>query len=144
MVVEDDFALAELVRDLLSEEGFEARVCSNWRKAHASIAAERPDVVLLDVCLGDADHGWRVLDKLTLDPATRHTPVILWSRAHEELHAHAPVLLPEHGIFVMTKPFDVEVLLQTIAKALKLRPPVIGLNAARRARKQAVDATSLA
>jgi CheY-like chemotaxis protein len=83
----------------------------------------------LDRRLGDGEHGWRILDHLTLDPATRRIPVILWSGAHESLHAHAPALLPQHGIFVLPKPFDLGTLLATIDQALAAHPPVVRLNA---------------
>jgi DNA-binding NarL/FixJ family response regulator len=85
---------------------------------------ERPDLVLLDLTLADAEYGWRVLDHLTLDPSTRRTPVILWPDAHEALRARAPALLPEHGIFVLTKPFEFETLLATVEAALKQYPPL--------------------
>jgi DNA-binding NarL/FixJ family response regulator len=84
--------------------------------------------VLLNLTLGDAEYGWRVLDHLTLDPSTRRTPVILWSGAHEALHARAPALLPEHGIFVLSKPFEFETLLATVEGALKQYPPLPSLD----------------
>src|SRR5947207_1349290 len=118
-VIGDDLVLAELAQMLLAEDGFEVVVCSNWLAAHAFVLVERTDLVMLDLRLGDADYGWRVLDHLTLDPSTRRTPVILWSGAHEALLARAPALLPEHGIFVMTKPFKFEALLATVEEALR-------------------------
>lgn len=89
---------------------------------------EEPDLVLLDLRLGDAENGWRVLDHLTLDPSTRHTPVILWPHVDDVLRAHAPALLPEHGTFVLTKPLKVEKLLGTIGEAFAGYPPIVRLN----------------
>ena len=89
---------------------------------------EEPDLVLLDLRLGDAENGWRVLDHLTLDPSTRHTPVILWSHVDDVLRAHAPALLPEHGTFVLTKPLKVEKLPGTIGEAFAGYPPIVRLN----------------
>jgi DNA-binding NarL/FixJ family response regulator len=132
-LIDDDAVLATLVQTLLGEEGFQVVVCANWLEAHAFVLAEQPALVLLDVRLGDSDYGWRVLDHLSLDPTTRHTPVILWSGAHEALRARAPALLPEHGVFVITKPFDLDMLLGTVEKALTACPPVIRLNAPRAA-----------
>jgi DNA-binding NarL/FixJ family response regulator len=136
-VIDDDLVLAELAQTLLVEEGFEVVVCSKWLEAHAFVVAERPDLVLLDLTLGEADYGWRVLDHLTLDPLTRRTPVIFWSGAHEALRARAPALLPEHGIFVVTKPFEFETLLATVEEALRQYPPVLRL----RSGPEADDAT---
>jgi CheY-like chemotaxis protein len=125
VVIDDDAVLAELVQTLLVEEGFEVVVCGRWQDAHAVVASHKPDLVLLDLHLGDAEYGWRILDRLTVDPTTRRIPVILWSGAHESLRAHAPVLLPQHGLFVLPKPFDLETLLGTVAVALAAYPPAV-------------------
>jgi DNA-binding NarL/FixJ family response regulator len=130
-VIDDDLVLAELAQTLLAGEGFEVIVCSDWLDAPSFIVVERPDLVLLDLRLGDADYGWGVLDQLTLDPSTRRTLVILWSGAHEALFARAPALLPQHGIFVMTKPFEFQALLATVEEALRQYPPVLRLNGGR-------------
>jgi DNA-binding NarL/FixJ family response regulator len=128
-VIDDDVVLTDLLRSLLVEEGFEVVICSTWHGAHACVIAAQPDVVLLDLRLdgSDAESGWRVLDHLTLDPSTRHIPVILCSGAHEALQAHAPALIQEHGTFVITKPFDLETLLSTLHDALAAHPPIIRL-----------------
>jgi len=128
-VVDDNVVLARLAGTLLAEEGFEVLVCSNWLEAHALVVVEEPDLVLLDVTLGDGDYGWQVLDHLKLDPSTRRTPVILWSGEHEALHARAYAPFAEHGIFVMTKPFEFDALLATVEDALRQYPPLLRLAA---------------
>jgi DNA-binding NarL/FixJ family response regulator len=130
-IVDDDVVLAQLAQRLLAEEGFEVVVCSDWLQAHAFVVVEQPDLVLLDLTLGHADHGWRVLDHLTLDPSTRRTPVILWSGAPEPLRARAPALLREQGIFIMAKPFEFEALLATVQEALRHYPPLLRLDGRR-------------
>lgn len=52
LVVEDDPALRMLCRVNLELEGFAVREAATVGEAEAAIAAERPDVVLLDVNLG--------------------------------------------------------------------------------------------
>jgi DNA-binding response OmpR family regulator len=52
LVVDDDGALRMLCRVNLELEGFEVREAATLAEAEAAIAAERPDVVLLDVHLG--------------------------------------------------------------------------------------------
>ena len=52
LVVDDDAALRMLCRVNLELEGFAVREAATVAEADAAIAAERPDVVLLDVHLG--------------------------------------------------------------------------------------------
>jgi DNA-binding response OmpR family regulator len=52
LVVDDDAALRLLCRVNLELEGFAVREAASVAEAEAAIAAERPDVVLLDVHLG--------------------------------------------------------------------------------------------
>jgi len=74
--------------------------------------------VLLDLRFGAQEYGWRILDQLILDPATRCIPVIVTSGAVESLRTHAPALLAQNGLFALPKPFDVDGLLGTVEKAL--------------------------
>jgi DNA-binding response OmpR family regulator len=52
LVVDDDAALRLLCRVNLELEGFAVREAATIAEAEAALAAERPDVVLLDVHLG--------------------------------------------------------------------------------------------
>ncbi|MFL5954917.1 MAG: response regulator transcription factor [Gaiellaceae bacterium] len=52
LVVDDDAALRMLCRVNLEIEGFAVREAATVAEAEAAVAAERPDVVLLDVHLG--------------------------------------------------------------------------------------------
>jgi CheY-like chemotaxis protein len=122
-VIDDDAVLARLLSELLADEGFEVTMGENWQGACELVEREQPDVVLLHVRLGGADQGWCVLDQLALHPATRRIPVILCSGACVALQAHDP----EHGVFVAPKPFDIVMLLETVALALETERVVAGL-----------------
>lgn len=52
LVVDDDAGLRTLSRIVLELEGFHVREAASLAEAEAAIAAQRPDVVLLDVHLG--------------------------------------------------------------------------------------------
>ena len=52
LVIDDDAAIRLLCRVNLELEGFAVREAATVAEAEAAIAAERPDVVLLDVHLG--------------------------------------------------------------------------------------------
>src|SRR5437763_13166559 len=130
-IINDDAVHAEVVQSLLVEEGFEAVVCPEWGEAGAFVVHEQPDLVLLDVRRGEVERAWCVLDHLALDPLTRRIPVILWSGAHQALQARIAAVRPQHGIFTLSKPFDLDTLLDRIWQALVEYPPSCGLTARR-------------
>ena len=55
LVVDDDAPLAEMLGIVLSQEGFESRVCSRGDQALAAFRDYRPDLVLLDLMLPGKD-----------------------------------------------------------------------------------------
>src|SRR6266487_1783097 len=104
------------MRDLLEEdENYEVRICREWNHAYEHVKREKPDLVIQDIRLGGEEHGWTILNLLTLDPETRPIPVIVCSAAIQSLHEHQD-LLSKYGICALPKPFDIEALLDTIAR----------------------------
>jgi DNA-binding response OmpR family regulator len=65
LVVEDDEALARVIDRNLTSRGVSVRRAGTVADARAAIAAERPDLMLLDINLPDRT-GWDLLR----DPAT--------------------------------------------------------------------------
>jgi DNA-binding response OmpR family regulator len=63
LVVDDDASLRMLCRVNLELEGFSVREAGTLADAEAAVAAERPDVVLLDVHLG-GEESTRLLERL--------------------------------------------------------------------------------
>jgi DNA-binding response OmpR family regulator len=75
--VEDDNAIADLVRSALEQDGFRVRTVADGQAALAALDAERPDVVLLDLMLPDMDGlEWcaRVRDQDTAEP---YLPILM-------------------------------------------------------------------
>jgi len=118
LVIEDDSALTEVIQEFLVDEGFDVSVCKRGENGYACVVAGQPDLVMLDLGFGDEEYGWRILDQLILNPATRCIPVIVSSGAVESLRTQAPALLAQNGHFVLPKPFDLDVLLGTVETAL--------------------------
>jgi CheY-like chemotaxis protein len=121
VVVEDDSALASVLQELLTFEGY--HVFTHHRAAGAArlVREVRPQVVLLDLRLAGDAHpegsGWQVLDELVLDPVTRDIPVVVSSGMPGAIEARRPALLPEHGVRVLIKPYDLDQLLATLGEA---------------------------
>jgi CheY-like chemotaxis protein len=113
-VINDDTVFLELMRDLLEEEeNYEVLICKEWDNAHQFVVETRPDLVIQDIRIGGEEHGWTILNLLTLDPRTRPIPIIVCSAAIQSLHEHQE-WLSQYGIHALPKPFDLDTLLSTI------------------------------
>jgi DNA-binding response OmpR family regulator len=80
LVVEDDAEMRNLLAQLLAADGYDVRTASDSRDAIRAVAGEEPDLVLLDIMLGDED-GRDVLKELR---RMSDVPVVfLTARNHE-------------------------------------------------------------
>ena len=88
LVVDDDVAIREAVRDVLESEGYEVTTAANGREALGALAkgsASPPGIILLDVMMPVMD-GAQFLDAYTADAALPRVPVVVLT-AHEAKHA---------------------------------------------------------
>jgi CheY-like chemotaxis protein len=76
LVVEDDETIRHLIGNTLTARGFAVCEVENGEDALAAIAADRPDVVLLDLMMPRLD-GFAVLEQLRSNPHTQFMPVIV-------------------------------------------------------------------
>jgi len=76
LVVDDEPAVAELLRRLLTKEGYEVSVAGDGHAALAAVDQYKPHVVLLDVNM-PGPTGIDVCRQIKNTPATRLTPVIM-------------------------------------------------------------------
>jgi CheY-like chemotaxis protein len=121
-VINDDTVFLDLMHELLQdEEGYEVLICREWENAYQFVKDHHPDLVILDIRIGGEERGWTILNLLTLDPATRPTPVIVCSAAIQSLHEHQE-WLDRFGVRALPKPFDLDTLLETIGGMLAERP----------------------
>ncbi len=78
LIVENDLAFARFLLDAAREQGFKGIVTSQGVAALALASQFHPSAISLDLFLPDIN-GWRVLDRIKNDPATRHIPVAIIS-----------------------------------------------------------------
>ncbi len=83
LVVEDEEALATLLRYNLEKEGYEAMVAADGEEAMLAIDERMPDVVLLDWMLPNVS-GVEVCRRLRSQRETRNLPVIMLTARGEE------------------------------------------------------------
>jgi HAMP domain-containing protein/signal transduction histidine kinase/CheY-like chemotaxis protein len=74
LIIEDDANYARILMEMARAKGFKAVVAQRGASALTLVRDLKPAAVTLDLHLPDVD-GWRVLDRLKLDLATRHIPV---------------------------------------------------------------------
>ena len=95
---------------VLEDEGYTVELASDGKKALDAVAANRPDVILLDVMMPNMS-GTQVLKILKDDTETANIPVLVMTAINGM--AGGRVL---HGPNeVVEKPFDVQDLLNKIA-----------------------------
>jgi len=89
LVVDDEPMIVMVLRHVLQFAGFEVLEACDGEQALEIVAAERPDVVVLDIMMPKLD-GWSVLQAMRDDPATAETPVVMLtalSRVEDELQS---------------------------------------------------------
>ena len=69
LVVDDQKDLLELLEMALSQEGYHVRMAASGSDALEVIAAEKPDLILLDIILGDIS-GIKLSTKLKHEAET--------------------------------------------------------------------------
>ncbi len=76
LVVDDTPQNVKLLADILGAKGFVAITAASGEEALAKLAAERPDLVLLDVMMPGLS-GYDVCRRIRAEPATALLPVVL-------------------------------------------------------------------
>jgi len=74
LIIEDDPNYGRILLEMAHEKGFKGVVAQRGSEAMALVRDLKPAAVTLDLHLPDVD-GWRVLNGLKIDLATRHIPV---------------------------------------------------------------------
>ena len=76
LVVDDDKAVRETIGDALRKAGLSVRVAHNGKQCLEAVAAEQPDVIVLDVAMPVMD-GFKTLHALRSNPKTNLLPVVM-------------------------------------------------------------------
>lgn len=112
LVVDDEMPLAELLQAILEDEGYQVAVAANGHEALAVLARQPVDLVVSDVMMPIFD-GIRLAQAMQREPAYRAIPLILASA----VGAPKPGADYHYAAFI-SKPFDYDLLLATVARLL--------------------------
>lgn len=102
MVVDDDKEIQEIVTFVLNRNGFEVAVASNGQELQGLLAAQVPDLIILDVMM-PGQNGYEIFSALRNDLRTQLVPVIIMTAHAENIYERISVDLgaADH----ITKPF---------------------------------------
>ena len=116
LIVEDERDLAEMLALNLTRVGYVTRTASNGRAAIAAIAAEVPDLMILDLMMPELS-GTEVATRVRSDPKTSHLPIIMVTAKAEEIDQLVGLSVGADDY--VTKPFSMKVLLARIEAVLR-------------------------
>lgn len=118
LAIEDEPEMQRMLRFLLTEAGFSARVAGNRAEILAALRVlPSPDAVLLDVMLPDAD-GFDILARIRQHPVLKALPVVMLTAKATRDDVLRGLAGGADGY--ITKPFDPEVLIAGVRAILGL------------------------
>ena len=114
--IEDEPDMIELMRLLLTRQGFEVIGARGGNEGVALVEKNLPELILLDIMMPDLD-GWEVYDHLKKNPTTRDIPVIVVTARAQT--AEKLAALDKAGVDdYIVKPFGPGQLLDSIQRVL--------------------------
>jgi circadian clock protein KaiC len=116
LIVDDEFGLADLMAEILSERGYETSIAINGELGLQSLRERRPDLVLLDVMMPVLT-GPEMLRAMREEPALARIPVVFMTAVPRmvarDLEGQYEALLQ--------KPFTPETLFEVIGRVIAAR-----------------------
>ncbi|WP_091157760.1 response regulator [Mucilaginibacter pineti] len=110
LVLDDDPDILEIISYILTDKGYEVVSLSSGEEIFQTIRQFSPDLVLMDVMLGEMD-GRIICNHLKNGKDTAALPVILISASHNLAASLRQEGAPNDFI---AKPFDIDRLLQKV------------------------------
>ena len=118
LVVEDDPGTSGTIEMILNKQGFDTRLAANLQGILRAVNARpRPDAVLLDVLLPDAN-GFAILERLKRHPDLGKVPVVMLTSLGEPADVAKGLALGAAGY--LSKPARPRVLVDAIREVLGL------------------------
>lgn len=115
LVVDDEADIRDLVKEILSEEGYEVEIAANGVEARALRQRHQPDLVLLDIWMPDVD-GITLLREWSSTTANSCAVVMMSGHGTVDTAVEATRL---GAMDFVEKPLSLAKLLRTVEKALE-------------------------
>jgi DNA-binding response OmpR family regulator len=117
LIVDDEPNIVMSLEFLMRREGFGVKVARDGEEALDSVAAEQPDLVLLDVMMPKID-GFEVCRQLRANPALADMRIVMLSAKGREAEIKKGLTLGADGY--VTKPFSTRDLVVQVKNLLGL------------------------
>lgn len=116
LVVDDEWSIQELLKQALSLSGFEVILASNDIEFREQAFTKKPDIIILDLMLGDQD-GAQVYNRLLIEGLDPNIHVIFLSALAQDRPPTPPRADRKYAL--IGKPFDPEELVQQLDELVK-------------------------
>ncbi|AUX60411.1 phosphate regulon transcriptional regulator PhoB [Simonsiella muelleri] len=120
LIVEDEAAIATLIRFNLEQAGFQVSVSGSVEESKILINKQLPDLILLDWMLPQTS-GVQFVGQLRADSRTRELPIILLTARSEDVDKETG--LNQGADDYITKPFSPRELVARVNALLRRRAP---------------------
>ncbi len=111
LVIDDDLHVRNSLAENFTRHGYRVFTAENGRSGLEIAKLEMPDVITLDIVMGDLD-GWTVLNELKNDEFLCDIPVVLITVMADRNMGYAL-----GAVDYITKPFDKDAVVQTVRRA---------------------------
>jgi two-component system alkaline phosphatase synthesis response regulator PhoP/two-component system response regulator VicR len=120
LTVDDEPHIIRLMQINLEKAGYTVVTAADGREGLSKVAAERPDLVVMDVMMPYMD-GFEALSQLRRDPATRDLPVIMLPG--KAMDSDVAAGYRTGADCYLTKPFNPRELLAFVKRILEFKDP---------------------
>lgn len=120
LIVDDEFGLAEMLREMLREHGYEVTLAINGRLALDILGERRIDLVITDMMMPVMD-GSELATAMRTSELHRGIPIVMMTSL--------PTAVPQQsGLYdaVLRKPFTPDLLLRTMHACFARKPDTNG------------------
>jgi len=118
LVVDDEKDFVAMLKLRLEASGYEVIPAFDGIQGVTFAKKNKPDLIILDVMMPAGGGGYLTCERLHMHPLTRSIPIIFLT-AKSQLDDVAKAY-SVGGKYYLTKPYEPELLLETVKKALEL------------------------
>jgi two-component system response regulator AtoC len=115
LVADDEPLIRQSLRAALQQEGFQTEMAASGAEAWELFRRDRPDIVLLDLVLGDAD-GFELLARIKQEAPETKVVIIT---AHGSIQ-RAVTAIKQGAHDFIKKPFELDEIVATVRNAARL------------------------